>query len=141
LPKGHTISLLINLIGVNGMDENATEINCTLEEAVEINNEESKQGIFLCSLSGLNESEGYTSIRFNNSEDIAGIPTEDKTETVLNPVLTDEAIAKNEIKNFTENSQAPPTFVFDTIDLQKCQIDGKFAIKGIVYLKGRIYNA
>ena len=64
----------------------------------------------------------------NNSEDIAGIQTED--EIALSPVLTDEAIAKNELKNCTENSRVPPVFVFDTIDLQKCQVDGKFSIKG-----------
>ena len=110
------------------MDEEATEITCTLGENVEVTDNESKQAIFLCLRSGLNESKGYTSFRLNSSDDIAGIPTED--EIALNPVLTDEAISNNEIKNYTADSSVPPSFVFDTIDLQNCENDGKFAIKG-----------
>ena len=128
LSKGKTITLLVNLIGINGMDEEATEITCTLGENVEVTDNESKQAIFLCLRSGLNESKGYTSFRLNSSDDIAGIPTED--EIALNPVLTDEAISNNEIKNYTADSSVPPSFVFDTIDLQNCENDGKFAIKG-----------
>ena len=110
------------------MDEEATEITCTLGENVIVTDNEPKQAIFLCLHSGLNESKGYTSFRLNSSDDIAGIPTED--ETALNPVLTDEAISNNEIKNYTTYSSVPPSFVFDTIDLQNCKNDGKFAIKG-----------
>ena len=110
------------------MDENATDITCSLTSAVAIDNEgESKQAIFICERSGLNINEEYSSLRLNSSEDIAGIPEDD--EILLNPALTDEAIKNKEMKD-AKNSKVPPTFILNTIETQNCANDGKFIIKG-----------
>ena len=127
LVKGEEIVLLINLIGINGMEENARKITCILQNDVIVDEGETKQADYQCLLPGLNITEGYTSIRLNTSEDIVGIPDD---ETLLNPYLTDEAIINNQIKNCSEDSSVPPSFVFETIDQSTCQDDGKFTIKG-----------
>ena len=122
------IILFVNLIGKNGMDENAIDITCSLTSAVSIDNEgESKQAIFICERSGLDINEEYSSLRLNSSEDIAGIPEDD--EILLNPALTDEAIKNGEMKD-AKNSKVPPTFILNTIETQNCANDGKFIIKG-----------
>ena len=122
------IILFVNLVGKNGMDENATDITCSLTSAVAIDNEgESKQAIFICERSGLDINGEYSSLRLNSSEDIAGIPEDD--EILLNPALTDEAIKNKEMKD-AKNSKVPPTFILNTIETQNCANDGKFIIKG-----------
>ena len=122
------IILFVNLVGKNGMDENAIDITCSLTSAVSIGNEgESKQAIFICERSGLDINEEYSSLRLNSSEDIAGIPEDD--EILLNPALTDEAIKNGEMKD-AKNSKVPPTFILNTIETQNCANDGKFIIKG-----------
>lgn len=128
LTKGSSIILLINLIGKSGMKEEATEITCTLQENVEPKEGKSLQANYKCELSGLDQAEEYTSIRLNSSEEIAGIPTDD--ETLLNPVLTEEAIANEEIKDCSKDSSVPQTFVFESLELGECAKDGKFIIKG-----------
>ena len=131
LTKGETVKLKINLIGNEGMDDEAKEIKCTLESDVaEPSKGESLQGKYKCELSGLNTSITYTSARLNSSEDIAGIPTDD--ETALNPALTDDAIKNGEVKNCTKGDSVPPTFSFDEFNIANCSIDGKFIIKGNV---------
>ena len=122
------IILFVNLVGKNGMDENAIDITCSLTSAVSIGNEgESKQAIFICERSGLDINEEYSSLRLNSSEDIAGIPEDD--EILLNPALTDEAIKNGEMKD-AKNSKVPPTFILNTIETHNCANDGKFIIKG-----------
>ena len=122
------IILFVNLVGKNGMDENAIDITCSLTSAVSIGNEgESKQAIFICERSGLDINEEYSSLRLNSSEDIAGIPEDD--EILLNPALTDETIKNGEMKD-AKNSKVPPTFILNTIETQNCANDGKFIIKG-----------
>ena len=122
------IILFVNLVGKNGMDENATDITCSLTSPVAIDNEgESKQAIFICERSGLDINGEYSSLRLNSSEDIAGIPEDD--EILLNPALTDEAIKNKEMKD-AKNSKVPPTFILNTIETQNCANDGKFIIKG-----------
>ena len=131
LTKGSTITLNVNLIGSEGMDDETKEIQCTLESDVDEPSEgESSQGNYKCELSGLNTSMNYTSVRLDSSDDIVGIPTDD--ETALNPALTDEAIKNGEVKNCTKDSSIPPTFSFEEINSTQCSTNGKFTIKGSV---------
>ena len=131
LTKGDTITLKVNLIGNDGMDDEPTEIECTLQSDVaEPSEGESSQGNYKCELSGLDTSKTYTSVRLYSSDDVAGIPTND--ETALNPALTDEAIKNGEVKDYSTDSSVPPTFSFEEIDTTNCPVDGKFVIKGSI---------
>ena len=129
IPKGNIVVLLVNLIGINGMDEEATPVECTLPSDVSLpSGAESVQANYQCRLQNVNASEGYTSLRLNSSNDITGIPTED--ETLLNPVLTDEAIQNKEVKDCSKDASVPPKFNFGSIEQSTCSNDGKFTIKG-----------
>ena len=109
------------------MEEDTKEFECKLEKSVTVGEGKTESASFKCENSTLNESITYTSLRLNSSEEIAGIPFDD--ETALNPALTDEAINNGEIKDAGKTS-VPPTFVFETIDTQTCDKDGKFSLKG-----------
>ena len=126
----YQIKLLVNLITVEGMDDQPTEIECSLDSSVEVKEGETKQASFKCEKKDLDKSKVYTGLRLNSSDSIAGIPTDD--ETALNPALTDDAIANGEVKDYSKPEQAeiPPSFTFDSMDEQECSKDGKFFIKG-----------
>ena len=129
ISQGNIIELLVNLIGINGMDEEATAVKCTLPSDVALpSGAVSVQANYQCRLENVNATEGYTSLRLNSSNDITGIPTED--ETLLNPVLTDQAIQNKEVKDCSKDASVPPTFNFDSIEQSTCSRDGKFTIKG-----------
>ena len=129
ISKGNIVVLFVNLIGINGMDEEPTSVQCTLPSDVSLpSGVESVQANYQCRLQNVNASEGYTSLRLNSSNDITGIPTED--ETLLNPVLTDQAIQNKEVKDCSKDPSVPPTFNFGSIEQSSCSIDGKFTIKG-----------
>ena len=125
---GETIELWVNLIGINGMEEEARNVECKSQEDVTPTEGTSIQVGYNCELSGLNESEGYTSLRLNSSDDVAGIPTDD--DVLLNPVLTEESIKNNEIKDCSKDTSVPPTFVLDYVNQSNCKNDGKFFIQG-----------
>ena len=126
----YQIKLLVNLITVEGMDDQPTEIECSLDSSVEVKESETKQASFKCEKKDLDKSKVYTGLRLNSSDSIAGIPSDD--ETALNPALTDDAIANGEVKDYSKPEQAeiPPSFTFDSMDEQECSKDGKFLIKG-----------
>ena len=126
----YQIKLLVNLITVEGMDDQPTEIECSLDSSVEVKESETKQASFKCEKKDLDKSKVYTGLRLNSSDSIAGIPTDD--ETALNPALTDDAITNGEVKDYSKPEQAeiPPSFTFDSMDEQECSKDGKFLIKG-----------
>ena len=126
----YQIKLLVNLITVEGMDDQPTEIECSLDSSVEVKEGETKQASFKCEKKDLDKSKVYTGLRLNSSDSIAGIPTDD--ETALNPALTDDAIANGEVKDYSKPEQAeiPPSFTFDSMAEQECSKDGKFLIKG-----------
>ena len=130
LDMPYQIKLFVNLITVEGMDDQPTEIECSLDSSVEVKEGETKQASFKCEKKDLDKSKVYTGLRLNSSDSIAGIPTDD--ETALNPALTDDAIANGEIKDYSKPEQAeiPPSFTFDSMDEQECSKDGKFLIKG-----------
>ena len=60
--------------------------------------------------------EEYYSLRFNSSEGISGIPTD---EIALDPVLTKKSIEKNEISDASKTTKIPPTFTYKSIILFK----------------------
>ena len=130
LDMPYQIKLFVNLITVEGMDDQPTEIECSLDSSVEVKEDETKQASFKCEKKDLDKSKVYTGLRLNSSDSIAGIPTDD--ETALNPALTDDAIANGEVKDYSKPEQAeiPPSFTFDSMDEQECSKDGKFLIKG-----------
>ena len=125
---GEVVKLNVNLIGKNGMEEEAKEVECALENDVSLEDAETvKQGNFKCNLEGIDETQEYTSLRLNSTDDITGVPED---ETLLNPVLTEEAIKNNQIKNCSEDASIPPTFYFDSIEKDNCAQNGQFLIKG-----------
>ena len=123
----YSVKLLFNLISTEGIEDDTKEFECKLENSVTVGEGKTESASFKCENSTLNESITYTSLRLNSSEEVAGIPFDD--ETALNPALTDEAINNGEIKDATK-TPVPPTFVFETIDTQTCDKDGKFSLKG-----------
>jgi hypothetical protein len=127
ISSGSVVTLYVNLIGKEGMDENATAINCTAQEDYNIGTQVAIQAIFICVLEKVDETQEYTSLRLNSSNDITGIPTED--ETALNPYLTDQSIANNEIKDCATVS-VPPTFTAQALQSENCESNGQFLIVG-----------
>jgi len=128
LEAGNTVVLFVNLIGLSGMEEETTESQCTLSSAVTVTGQTAVQANYGCKIEGVNETEAYTSLRLNSSNDITGIPTED--DVALNPVLTDQAISNNEVKDCSKDSSVPPTFGEIEVDPSNCKAQGKFLIKG-----------
>ena len=128
--KGNIIELFANLIGVNGIEENARKIKCESQDNVNPQKGKSLQIKYICQISGLNISEGYTSFRLNYSNYIAGIPKDN--DILLNPYLTDEAIINEEIKDCSKDSIVPPTFTINlnSSDNTNCDKNGIFFLKG-----------
>jgi len=128
IEAGNIVILFVNLIGPEGTNPDTTEVTCTLPDAVTLaSGQVSVQAAYKCTISGIDNIGQYTSLRLNRSDDITGIPED---ETLLNPVLTDQAIKNGEIKNCTADASVPPTFVNPTIEQANCLTDGKFIIKG-----------
>ena len=71
--------------------------------------------------------EEYYSLRFNSSEGISGIPTD---EIALDPVLTKKSIEKNEISDASKTTKIPPTFTYKSINQDSCNKNGTFTIIG-----------
>ena len=128
---GTEITMLVNLIKITGeTEEDTTEVKCSLESDISTSEGQSTQGDFKCTLSGLEEE--YYSLRLNSSDNIAGIPDD---ETLLNPVLTAEAIERGELKDYSlsENKgqdKIPSTFKSQAVKEEKCKTEGKLTIEG-----------
>ena len=120
------IELKVNLININGVTDYITKAECVLLEDVSLGSKSMAQANFNCSMEDLYE-DNYTSLRLNKTDDVAGIPED---EALLNPVLTDEAIAEGEMKNCTEDSSIPPLFNITSLEEASCSSDGKFIFKG-----------
>jgi SpoVK/Ycf46/Vps4 family AAA+-type ATPase len=96
-PAGTEIKMLVNLITSGGETEEVTkEVVCSLVSDISTSEGQSAQGDFKCTLSGLKEE--YYSLRLNSSDYIAGIPDD---ETLLNPVLTAEAIERGDLLDYS----------------------------------------
>ena len=127
LEKNHKIIVRVILINETGiLQESETEAQCTLNQKIEIVGEEIKQTIFKCIIKGLKEN--YYSFRFNSSEDVSGIPED---ELALDPILTEEAIDKGKIIDYSDPDQAAPPVLFTPTKSEyiNCEVD-KFSIPG-----------
>ena len=109
------------------MEDNATEIECKLEESVEVKEGDTQQASFKCEKTGLDQNIVYSGLRLNSSKEIAGIPSED--EILLNPALADEAITNGELSD-AKKTKVPISFEFESLETQTCNKDGKFLLKG-----------
>ena len=132
LEQNTEIKLLVNLINkkTGEREDNTTESICKLEKSVKPAEGESAQGDFKCTIEGLTEE--YYSLRLNSSDYITGIPDD---EILLDPILTKEAIDKNELLDYSieENkspTKIPATFIPESIEKVSCDKDGIFKIKG-----------
>ena len=129
LKAEYEITMNVNLMLISGeRDVNATEITCTLEKEVNPSEGETLQGNFKCSIEGLEDE--YYSFRFNSSDYIAGIPTE---ETLLDPMLTKEAIKRGELLDYSldgNKNKIPSIFTCSGIQATKCGENGNFIIEG-----------
>ena len=113
----------VNLIGDDGeMEENTTELICLSEKDIKPSSEGHPiQGDFKCSA---NVTKEYYSLRLNSSESIAGIPTE---EELLDPKLTEQAIIKGKLLDYSKDEnkgedKMPPTFDIEEINVQGDEI-------------------
>ena len=135
LKAGYEITVLANLIKQNGeIEENATEITCTLDSNVNPGIDKIAQANFKCMLNNLKES--YYSLRLNRSEYVTSIKSIlSDDEIILDPVLTADAISKGKLLDYSleENQQEdkmPPLFISKTIKEDSCRTNGKFLIEG-----------
>jgi len=127
---GTEIKMLVNLIKVTGeTEEDTTEVKCSLKSDISTSEGQPIQGDFKCSLSGLKEE--YYSLRLNSSDNIIGIPD---NETLLNPVLTAEAIERGELLEYSlsENKvqdKIPSTFKSQSVKEENWKTEGKLIIE------------
>ena len=124
LEKDYSIVLIVNLLTLDGAEEDTTDIECILQEDVNVEDGKTLQANFKCEKSELDGE--YIGLKLVRSDDVAGIPTDD--DTLINPKLTDDAIAAGLIKNCTADPSVPP--IFDAEKVGECDKSGKFTIEG-----------
>ena len=124
LEKDYSIVLIVNLLTLDGAEEDTTDIECILQEDVNVEDGKTLQANFKCEKSELDGE--YIGLKLVRSDDVAGIPTDD--DTLINPKLTDDAIAAGLIKNCTADPSVPP--IFDAEKVGECDESGKFTIEG-----------
>ncbi len=124
LEKDYSIVLIVNLLTLDGAEEDTTDIECILQEDVNVEDGKTLQANFKCEKSELDGD--YIGLKLVRSDDVAGIPTDD--DTLINPKLTDDAIAAGLIKNCTADPSVPP--IFDAEKVGECDESGKFTIEG-----------
>ena len=129
---GFTIEFYIYLILANGEQEKEEKkVSCKLQEATAPQSEFTPvQADFKCRIDGLKKK--YSSLIFHHSDSISGVP---KDETYLNPYLTDLAIEKGLILDFSlpQNKVKVPTmFVTESIKDSDCKSKGTFKITGVI---------
>jgi len=128
---GTEIKMLVNLIKVTGKtEEDTTEVKCSLESDISSSEGQPTQRDFKCTLSGLKEE--YYSWRLNSSDNIVGIPD---NETLLNPVLTAEAIERGELLEYSLSEykvqdKIPSTFKSQAVKEENWKTEGKLIIEG-----------
>ena len=124
LEKDYSIVLIVNLLTLDGAEEDTTDIECILQEDVNVEDGKTLQANFKCEKYELDGE--YIGLKLVRSDDVAGIPTDD--DTLINPKLTDDAIAAGLIKNCTADPSVPP--IFDAEKVGECDKSGKFTIEG-----------
>ena len=124
LEKDYSIVLIVNLLTLDGAEEDTTDIECILQEDVNVEDGKTLQANFKCEKYELDGE--YIGLKLVRSDDVAGIPTDD--DTLINPKLTDDAIAAGLIKNCTADPSVPPIFYAEKVG--ECDESGKFTIEG-----------
>ena len=123
------ISILVNLIKISGeMEDFERKVDCIIASSVNIIEGYSAQAEFKCELNDLKEN--YYSLRFNHSDFISGIPTD---EILLNPELTYDAIKSGKIYDYSivDNKveyRLPSTFTSQNI--KENNVSGELIIEG-----------
>ena len=106
IEKDHSIVLVVHLLTLDGAEADTTDIECKLQQEVNVEDGKTLQANFKCEKSEL---EGdYIGLKLVSSNDVAGIPIND--DTLLNPKLTEDAIAAGLMKNCTADPSVPPIF-------------------------------
>ena len=131
--KGYTIEIYIYLKLLNGKkEEKERKVICKLQEEVDPE-DIIGQSDYKCSIEGLTKQ--YSLLIFSKSTYISDIPD---NETLLDPLLTDNAIKEGKLIDYSlpENKEKIPTF-FSTFSLSSsnCANEGKIIIGGISYGK------
>lgn len=128
LPKGHQISMDVNLVKGGLPEKKRSLAVCTLKENVVIINGKSLQGQFDCIILDVDDADSFV---FVDSPYIAGIPD---NSVLLNPVLTEIYISKGKLKDYSNGTdtgnEIPPQFNSTSIDSSNCESNGKFKIIG-----------
>ena len=127
--KDYVIKMKVNLIEDLVTSTEITEAVCYLEKDVVIESE-MKQANFNCNIENLEGGKEYTSFVLHSSDDIKGIPDD---SVLLNPVLTEAAIAKGTLPDYSQEDAAnsiPAEFTSNSIDSSDCSSAGKFKING-----------
>ena len=126
---GYEIYIYFDLRLSGGESGDITEVKCVAEEDADPTAWLPVQAAFKCTIDGLENQ--YHTFKFSSSEFIAGIPYDNPT--LLDPVLTNEAIQKGEILDYSldENKEKVPNMlVVDSIDTSLSESEGTFKIIG-----------
>ena len=110
-------------------DDALREVKCVAEENVVPTEWLPMQAPFKCTITGLKKQ--YHTFKFSSSECISGIPFNEPT--LLDPMLTNEAIEKGEILDYSleENKKkVPNALIIDSIDTSLSESEGTFKILG-----------
>ena len=110
-------------------DDELREVKCVAEENAVPTIWLPVQVPFKCTITGLKKQ--YETFKFSSSEFISGIPF--KNPTLLDPLLTKEAIKNGEILDYSldENKiKVPNLLVIDSIDTSLSESEGTFKILG-----------
>ena len=130
IEPGSTITMMINLIDLEGTkEENPIPVTCTIVNPVDPQDGKTEQVEFKCTKEEL-PSEKYLSFRFFGSDDISRIPTD---EILLNPLLTQEAIDRGELLDYSKQenqNKIPACFNTEGLEAGGCSTTGEFIIKG-----------
>ena len=123
------ISIMVNLIKISGeMEEFERKAECIIASSVNIIEGYSAQAEFKCELNDLKED--YYSFRFNHSDFISGIPTD---EILLNPELTYDSIKLGKIYDYSNadnkvENKLPSTFT--SLNIKENNVPGELIIEG-----------
>jgi hypothetical protein len=110
---GEEVKIKVNLISTTGeVEEEVKEMTCVLESEVVPEEGKSKQGKFKCTQ---NVKGDYYSLRLNSSDSLSGIPTE---EVLLDPKLTDMAIKKDKVLDYSKTENQGEEKMPATLDIQ-----------------------
>ncbi|MBR4260795.1 MAG: hypothetical protein IKQ33_02430, partial [Clostridia bacterium] len=131
LEAEYQITILVNLIDMEGeREEDVRELKCVIQKEVSSNEGETVQADFKCTIDGLEKD--FYSLRANSSEYVSDIP---KDETLLDPKLTEEAIGRGELLDYSleENKgqdKIPSVFTVGNVEESSCSSNGQLIIQG-----------